>query len=281
MTTPQAANEDSVRALFSASYENALNNYKGTCYTFGAKAGGEGGIDCSGFVYKGLADAFGDLRKNEGTQIRSGIFNTSSEQQFEAIAKGSGAALEGSGRDFRDGGSFAGQIREGMIIARSSGKDQGWNTGRALGIDHIVCVYKDSRTGELMVAESSGRTSAETNSDGVQRTKLSEWLERNRNQHLYVADPVKMAMNNLSSGDLNLISANPGQTVPSGRNDGTAIPAGGGIDTQDSSKPSFNKSSAGMWGFLALLLAAAYVARKDDTPGPNTPRALPTPAPAQ
>ncbi|HTK84149.1 MAG TPA: hypothetical protein VL625_03595, partial [Patescibacteria group bacterium] len=247
----------------------AMNAYKGTAYNLGAKTGANG-IDCSGFACKALTNAFANLRRDGIATPGAAQFNDSSEAQFEDINGKTGTRLQGSGRDFMQNGALAGRLKEGMVLASASGQSRGWNDGRALGIDHIACIYKDSKTGKLMVAESTSVVSDETGGDGVQRTSLENWLHRHRNKQVYATDPVKMVTDPAGPTSTHVIAAPTTPSSPTRTDD-----SGGG----PSSKTPFNDSaqSAQVFKLMLALIAAACLAANSDgkkpaptlTPGQN------------
>ncbi len=268
MTIPPGMDEDEARDTFSKGFEDALKNYQGTRYHLGAKSGGRNGIDCSGFVYKALADSFAKL-KGEGVTINPSVLSQldcCSENQIEELNKRTGGGLTGKGGDFLAGGRASNQLKAGMVIGVSSGVDKGWNEGRALHIDHVVCTYKDSQTGELMVAESSGKK-------GVHASTLEEWLKKHKDKNLYAVDPVGLAANTTPA-----TNSTPTTTpMPTSPVDTTGL---GG--TASASTP-FNQNAnpQNMLGMLMLLVIAAATGqpqpggdplapvRRPQTVGPN------------
>jgi hypothetical protein len=265
MTIPPGIDEDAARDTFSKGFEEALKNYQGTRYHLGAKSGGRSGIDCSGFVYKGLADSFHKL-KAEGVTINPEILcqlDSCSEDQVEELSKKTGGGLTGRGSDFLAGGKSSSALKAGMVIGVSSGIKRDWSKGRPLKIDHVVCTYKDSETGELMVAESSGKK-------GVHASKLADWLKKRGNEKLYVVDPVGLAAGGpAANGAASRTAAIPGDSTVT-----ASSGLSGGDDTATASA-SFNQNAGpnNMFGILMLIvMGAAMEASSPGSPLTSAPR---------
>lgn len=129
---------------------------RGVRYGMGAKANGDNfsSIDCSGLVHYTLQAAL-------GREAASAMANHS-EGQVVALMRRAGGALDETELN-------ADNVVEGMVIGIDSG-DRGFDRGRELGIDHVVITYRDSETGEMMVAESRGGR-------GAMVTDFDDWLE--------------------------------------------------------------------------------------------------------
>ena len=256
--------ETEARTVFSDSYQQALNENWSDTYKLGAVGNGSQ-IDCSHFARKAMVKAFGNLGLSTG-----GALDSCSEDQLKAIARGTGHCMQGGLKSFEDGGGQAGEIKPGMILALRSGKNHDFAKNREIGIDHIACVYEDSQTHALMVAESTSSRDDEKGATGVQRTELSKWLHKHENHglaSLYVADPVEVAT---------------GQSYPSGsalaRTGLSAAPLGDvkGGSTVDK----FNDTALtfAVFGMLAQMMAGAM---KGETSSPAAQALQPTTRPFQ
>ena len=128
---------------------------RGVRYGMGAKANGDNfrSIDCSGLVHYTLQAAL-------GREAASAMANHS-EGQVVALMRRAGGSLDETQLN-------ADNVVEGMVIGIDSG-DRGFDRGRELGIDHVVITYRDSETGEMMVAESRGGR-------GAMVTDFDDWL---------------------------------------------------------------------------------------------------------
>ena len=279
MTTPPGIDEDEARDTFSKGFEDALKNYKGTRYHLGAKSGGKHGIDCSGFVYKALATSFQKL-KSEGVTINPNVLcqlNACSEDQVEELSKKTGGGLIGKGGDFLAGGKSSSALKAGMVIGVSSGIKRDWSKGRSLKIDHVVCTYKDSKTGELMVAESSGKK-------GVHASTLDNWLKRRKNETLYVVDPVGLAATTTPAANDSAPRTAAAPRNPAVKPDSTSAGASGqgdqGIQDNTPTAAAFNQNAGpnNMFGMLLLLVMAAAMGTSSPdtslTPAAPRPQAL-------
>ncbi len=194
------ADPDSAEAMVDAAVRTAVSigieHYaegavdRGVDYKFGGKSGNA--IDCSGFVKQAIRTAMGGMR--DGVTIEASdvditarfndkvlnAVNTSSEYQVQNLGREAGI--------LRDNDITMDNMRAGMVIGIDSG-DRGWDAGRAMGIDHIGIVYRDTESGTLMFAESaSGR-------DGAHIMPLEDWLDyaRDRGFELYGVDVVQLA----------------------------------------------------------------------------------------
>lgn len=149
-------------------------------YKFGTKDG-KTAIDCSGFVRKAADSGFGHLtgKKTYGKSATHAL-DDCSDAQIKAVFDKTGFLLDGDNVNMKN-------LREGMAIGIDSG-DHGWDRNRARGVDHIGTVYKDSKTGKLMFAESSS-------CKGVHATELDQWLKHAHKRHfkLYAVDLALMA----------------------------------------------------------------------------------------
>ncbi len=174
-TRPHPA-ERTVRTALSQGIEAYAKDSirRGVDYQMGAKGGRS--IDCSGFVQQAVGQAFGNISQRDLAKL----FNTHSDGQVMAVAQRSGFMLRGAQVNNQN-------LDAGMIIGIDSGR-KGFDTGRANGIDHVVAVYRDSQTNQLMVAQSSS-------GKGANALPLDQWLESaNRTQwSLYAVDLVKLA----------------------------------------------------------------------------------------
>jgi hypothetical protein len=128
-------------------------------------------IDCSNFVGKAADHGFANLLQGKKAgKAAPGVAHGVSENQIENISQQTGFLLENDAVNRAN-------LREGMVIGIDTGKHS-WDKGRKRGIDHIVAVYRDSKTGDLMVAESTGCKDAHTGHSGPRTMPLDNWLNR-------------------------------------------------------------------------------------------------------
>jgi len=200
----EAVIEATVRTAVSIGIENyaEASEDANVQYRMGAKAGGAGGIDCSGFVSKAIQHAMGGVR--DGVNIEASdlsaraSFNdnvlnavkTSSEYQIHNLGKDTGILA--------DSEVTTENIRAGMVIGMDTGP-KNFDRGRPLGIDHVVITYRDTETGKMMVAQSS------SSGGGVNTMPLDDYEEngetkdgwltkaRERGHTLYGVDVVQLA----------------------------------------------------------------------------------------
>lgn len=152
-------------------------------YGLGAKNVRTGKIDCSGWVSLLQRESMQEINREAGRQIFS---NADMDGSFaagliEKAERRSGVLLRGE-QVFQPGA-----LKEGMIIGTDNGQ-YSWDKGRYKGIDHIVMVVRDPKTGDLMVSESRGGV-------GVDVRPLDEYLRTSgqRAKAIYATDPLHKA----------------------------------------------------------------------------------------
>ncbi|MBS1942502.1 MAG: peptidoglycan-binding protein, partial [Bacteroidetes bacterium] len=143
---------------------------------------GQGYVDCSGWVATVQNATMDEINAKAGRQVFGprDKFNLGTDGSGEIVQKAaqrSGVLLEGTG-------VFAkGALKEGMVIGIDSGatSHDHWK-----GIDHIVTVVRDPKTGALLASQSSPSTK------GVDMMPLDAYLEKAQHHHwkLYAADPL-------------------------------------------------------------------------------------------
>lgn len=150
---------------------------KGVKYHMGGKNSSEGSIDCSGWVM--------ELNKSIATQM-----NDPNAIKPALDAMKTGAGQQGAAGIIQSVGSLTGKelsgsdvneknLKEGMVIGIDHSAKE---NGRYKGIDHIVQVVRNEKTGELEISESSS-------GKGVHKTDATSWLKRNASKEKYAVDP--------------------------------------------------------------------------------------------
>lgn len=174
-----AHQEAAVRAAVSRGFELYTDDAiaRGVSYGFGVKDGVRA-IDCSGFVKKALDSAALQMGAASCVPAFNAHMATSSEEQIAAAERAGARVLSGSQVNINT-------LQAGMIIGLDTGHTN-FDSERRRGIDHIVMVYRDSDTGRLMVAQSSG-------GKGVNQMTAESWLQANNQHDLYAVDMVPLA----------------------------------------------------------------------------------------
>lgn len=186
--------------------QQAIN--RGVKYGFGDKNSRMGSIDCSGWV--------AEINKNMIESIDNGLTDATSKKSAKRLFEG-GAA--GTIRNFENAGAKVlsnkdltlETLKDGMIIGEDNGR-KGWDTGRHRGIDHIVQVYIDPKTGKMMVTQSSSKK-------GVNKMSAEDYLanRKRRGVSMFGVDA-----NKTISGKLGMKSANVGQVAGTVKDTGNA-----------------------------------------------------------
>ena len=187
-------------AQYAAATQDAMNRH--VRYGFGHKNSYRGSIDCSGWV------------SEMNRTIFASISDEGAKQRMNKVLSGTSAAgiiqqaVQVTGQELHNADLAPDRIREGTMIGIDHG-DKGWDRGRYRGIDHIVQTYRDPRTGEMMVSES-------TSGKGVTTSRYADWYARQQRQgaRMYGADVNAIAQGAVVQG---------GYPTPSG---GAATPMG-------------------------------------------------------
>jgi hypothetical protein len=185
------ADEAAIRAAVSEGFraytEDGINRH--VSYKLGAKDG-ETEIDCAGFIEKSVRRVFDDYLTNGDKLVlnRKGqnhVFDCGADDQISEVSRKTGVLLQGDKVNLKS-------LKEGMIVGIDYGP-QDWAKGRDLwnDISHIVLIYRDPKTNELMVGQSSG------SGHGVNAKPLKEWYDKVHasGAKLYATDVVKLAEN--------------------------------------------------------------------------------------
>lgn len=154
-------------------------------YRFGSKAVANGRIDCSGWVVMLQNATMNEINAEVGRAIfsRDELFNPGMDAAATIVQKAaqrSGILLQGSQ-------VTRAALREGMVIGEDNGRTS-FDAGRYRGIDHIVMVVRNPRSGELMVSQSRG-------GEGVEMMPVDRYLQDKQScgARLYATDPLHEA----------------------------------------------------------------------------------------
>lgn len=157
---------------------------RGVTYKWSGKDSRLGGVDCSGWVSEISRGLMQQINTAAGEQVFTA-------EDFKAV-KGSAAGIiqnvsQATGELITGEGLNPENVREGMVIGMDTGAHGERDAGRYMGIDHIVQVYRDPNTGEMMVTESRG-------DKGVMTSKYTDWYarEQRKGTRLYGADITKL-----------------------------------------------------------------------------------------
>lgn len=138
-------------------------------YELGAKNSRNGTIDCSGWVYEQTSNLMNGINQAAGKEVfssaakkalKQGADNQGAAGIVQSVANYTGKLYQGEELD-------PSRIGGGMVIGIDTGKHS-WDGGRFQGIDHIAQTYRDPKTGQLMVSESSS-------SKGVHSQTYESW----------------------------------------------------------------------------------------------------------
>jgi len=155
---------------------------QGIQYGFASKSIDSGKLDCSGFVqnaYQAWFQAVGKRAESVGINTdMSDALKGSSEAIIEKVSKLTGGYLQSvvSGID-------KSTLQSGMLIGLDTGS-HGWDSGRKLGIDHIVEVLQDAE-GKLKIAQSSSK------GGGVNLMDYDKWAAQTKNATAYIVNPLQ------------------------------------------------------------------------------------------
>jgi len=157
--TPRAGLNDALNR----GIQNAFQQCDAMGYGMGAK-GGNGRIDCSGFVSRAITTALREALNVTGetnTTRLAAQFANSSEGQLLAAAK-YGTVREG--QNLLDYLRTPNGAAATTILTMDTGQ-RNHDRGRAIGIDHVVIISNG-----VVYESSSGQ--------GVHKTNLTDWLKR-------------------------------------------------------------------------------------------------------
>nr|WP_238154121.1 peptidoglycan-binding domain-containing protein [Xanthomonas campestris] len=142
----------------------------------------QGYIDCSGWVSELQNATMREINQKAGRDVFG------RQDMLAQGMNGSGGivkkAFDNSGVLLQGQDVFKpGALKEGMVIGVDAGntKHEHWK-----GIDHILMVVRDPKSGELQVSQSSG-------SKGVNTIPLDTYLADNKNAKLFASDPIAKA----------------------------------------------------------------------------------------
>mgnify|MGYP002783783654 CR=1 FL=1 len=145
----------------------------------------QGYVDCSGWVATMQNATMAEINREAGREVfsRADRFSLGNDGAAMIVQK----AEERSGVMLTGAQVTRGALKEGMIIGEDNGPTK-WDGGRYKGIDHIVMVVRDPKSGELMVSQSRG-------GEGVELSSLDRYLERKQANgvKLYATDPLAEA----------------------------------------------------------------------------------------
>jgi peptidoglycan hydrolase-like protein with peptidoglycan-binding domain len=140
----------------------------------------QGHIDCSGWVTELQNKTMLEINQKAGREVfgQKDLLTQGMVGSGDIVKKASqtsGVLLEG--RDVFKPGA----LKEGMVIGVDANGGGYWK-----GIDHILMVVRDPKSGELLVSQSSG-------SKGVNTMPVDDYLAANKNTKLFAADPLAKA----------------------------------------------------------------------------------------
>jgi hypothetical protein len=160
-------------------------------YGFGSKTLNTGKIDCSGWAVEMINATYAEINEKAGRKVfgKSDHYNLGMDAASSIVHK----AEQQSGRLIEGRNVTREILREGMIIGEDNGA-KGWDKDRYKGIDHIVFVLRDPRSGEMMVSQSRG-------GEGVELLPLEDYLayKHKRGTKLFASDPLAEARSLLLS----------------------------------------------------------------------------------
>jgi hypothetical protein len=191
MGTPKVSDQEeaAIRAAVSEGFraytEDGISRH--VTYKLGVKDG-KTEIDCAGFVEKSVRRVFEDYLTN-GDKLelkRKGqnhVFDCGADDQISEVSRKTGVLLQGDKVNLKT-------LKEGMIVGIDYGPQE-WAKGRDLwnDVSHIVLIYRDPKSHELMVGQSSG------SGHGVNSMPLKQWYDKVHatGSKLYATDVVKLA----------------------------------------------------------------------------------------
>lgn len=205
----QAVQHDDSGITLQAAYDLTMRHDE-VRYGFGSKTLSAGKIDCSGWAVEMINATYAEINEKAGRKIfgKSDHYSLSMDAASSIVHK----AEQQSGRLMEGRDVTKGILREGMIIGEDNGA-KGWDKDRYKGIDHIVFVLRDPRSGEMMVSQSRG-------GEGVELLPLDDYLayKHKRGTKLFASDPLAEARSLLQS-EKEFAPRTPGDgTEPNHRN---------------------------------------------------------------
>ncbi|MBX3712977.1 MAG: peptidoglycan-binding protein [Lysobacter sp.] len=163
----------------------------------------QGYVDCSGWAVHLQNATMREINREAGREIfgKSDMFSPGYDGAAMIVKK----AEERSGVMLTGAQVTRGALKEGMIIGEDNGPTK-WDGGRYKGIDHIVMVVRDPKSGELMVSQSRG-------GEGVELSSLDKYLERKQANgvKLYATDPLAEARSLLQDRNQSQTQTTPAQ----------------------------------------------------------------------
>lgn len=163
----------------------------------------QGYVDCSGWAVTLQNATMREINREAGREIfgKNDMFSPGYDGAAMIVKK----AEERSGVMLTGAQVTRGALKEGMIIGEDNGPTK-WDGGRYKGIDHIVMVVRDPKSGELMVSQSRG-------GEGVELSPLDKYLERKQANgvKLYATDPLAEARTLLQDRSQSQTQATPAQ----------------------------------------------------------------------
>lgn len=145
----------------------------------------QGYVDCSGWAVTLQNATMHEINREAGRRVfdKGDFFDPKYDGAAMIVKK----AEERSGVMLTGAQVTRGALKEGMIIGEDNGPTK-WDGGRYKGIDHIVMVVRDPKSGALMVSQSRG-------GEGVELSSLDKYLERKQanGTKLYATDPLAEA----------------------------------------------------------------------------------------
>ena len=163
--------------------EDAFNKSMADTFAknFGTKYALDGLNDCAAYVRK-IGQAI--IKNNPDMFDRNDtkLFNGVSENIVENLEKRAGGFLANSELD-------PSRVKSGTIIGMDTG-DKKWDRGRKYGVDHIVAVYRDPKTGKMMVTQSSpwNYNAGKRDGIGVQTMEYSRWYASAKKHRLFAVN---------------------------------------------------------------------------------------------
>lgn len=163
----------------------------------------QGYVDCSGWAVHLQNATMREINREAGREVfgKNDMFSPGYDGAAMIVKK----AEERSGVMLTGAQVTRGALKEGMIIGEDNGPTK-WDGGRYKGIDHIVMVVRDPKSGELMVSQSRG-------GEGVELSSLDKYLERKQANgvKLYATDPLAEARTLLQDRSQAQTQATPAQ----------------------------------------------------------------------
>lgn len=205
----QAVQRDDSGITLQAAYDLTMRHDE-VRYGFGSKALSAGKIDCSGWAVEMINATYAEINEKAGRKIfgKSDHFSLGMDAASSIVHK----AEQKSGRLIEGREVTKTILREGMIIGEDNGAKK-WDKDRYKGIDHIVFVLRDPRSGEMMISQSRG-------GEGVELLPLDDYLayKHKRGTRLFASDPLAEARPLLQSEKESVLRVPGAVTGPNHRN---------------------------------------------------------------